>query len=203
MKSGGKQPFRPKHPSSFHHDLWMRQELCPHLLQEHLGGWRNQLDFFWEFHGSGFSNYSCLRKLESRQGGAGGRSPPSQLLEWVWVAICHPLFPMGRKTPCWKIAEMRPLQNAGGQLHSAAWESTWGRVRGGDNSHCECFLGSLRWAICSSGQAHSMCSLNVNLVSFLTRDSSIGKTGNCPRVTRATIYKAFTMNLLTSFNPQK
>ena len=98
MKSGGKQPFRPKHPSSFHHDLWMRQELCPHLLQEHLGGWRNQLDFFWEFHGSGFSNYSCLRKLESRQGGAGGRSPPSQLLEWVWVAICHPLFPMEKNT---------------------------------------------------------------------------------------------------------
>ena len=46
---------------------------------------------------------------------------------------------------CWQ----RPLQKAGGQLHSAAWESTWGRVRGGDNSHCERFLGSLRWAICS------------------------------------------------------
>lgn len=83
-----------------------------------------------------------------------------------------------------------------------AWESTWGRVRGGDNSHCERFLGSLRWAICSSGQAHSTCSLNVNSVSFLTRDSSNGKTRNCPRVTTATIYKAFTVDQLTSFNPQ-
>lgn len=99
---------------------------------------------------------------------------------------------------CWQ----RPLQKAGGQLHSAAWESTWGRVRGGDNSHCERFLGSLRWAICSSGQAHSTCSLNVNSVSFLTRDSSNGKTRNCPRVTTATIYKAFTVDQLTSFNPQ-
>lgn len=72
-------------------------KLCPHLLQEHLGGWRNQLDFFREFHGSGFSNYSCLRKLESRQGGGLGKVPTLPALR---VGLSHglqSLVPYGEK----------------------------------------------------------------------------------------------------------